>query len=195
MLMVVQSPSRLTGRNAYTLLEMVLVTAVIGMLAAMSVPVMTSLQSHTRIQAGVDAVRAAWAQGRAKAIEEGRPYRFAVVMGKSNFRLAPDRADSWNGGNAPSSDPAGPGLVREGALPKGVVFADKDQAGPTGTDTVVPAGHVGQGMWADVAVFQPDGTAREDVEIAFQVQGSRGMVIRLRALTGAVSVKPLGGSN
>jgi len=189
MIMAVYTPSRLSRRPAYTLIEMVLVTAVIGMMAALSVPVFTGLHARAKVDSGVDMVRAAWALGRATAIKEGRPYRFAVVLGKGNFRLAPDNADSWNGGNAEQG-----GVVREMARPAGVVFAAKDQPAPAGTDTALPAGQVGHGMWNDVVVFQPDGTAHEDVEIAFQIQGTRGSVMRLRALTGGVTVKQLGGT-
>jgi hypothetical protein len=38
-------------------------------------------------------------------------------------------------------------------------------------------------------VFLPDGTAREDAEIVFQVPGARSATLSLRALTGIVSVK------
>ena len=40
-----------------------------------------------------------------------------------------------------------------------------------------------------VAVFLPDGTARDDAEIRFQVKGAMPKSVKLRALTGGVSVQ------
>ena len=39
--------------------------------------------------------------------------------------------------------------------------------------------------------FLPDGTTKEDVEIVFTGAGARPLDVKLRALTGAVSVQPL----
>jgi Tfp pilus assembly protein FimT len=177
-------------RPGYTIFELMVVLCILVIAGSLAVPSYQGLLGSYRIRAAVDSVRTALALGRAKAIEQGRPYRFAVVLGKGNYRLAPDQSDYWGGGNAPSSDPAGHGWVQEEALPQGVAFG-KD---PAGTDTVLPAGKVGQGSWENVVVFQPDGTANADVEIAFQARGAQGMVVRLRALTGAVSAKPIGGN-
>jgi Tfp pilus assembly protein FimT len=171
--------SHRTGRRAaYTLIEMVLATVIMTIAAGLAVPMISSMLAQHRLDSGVDAVRAAWAMGRSKAISEGRPYRFAVMMGKGSYRSAPDSSDYWNGGSGSSSSSAGAGWVKEGQLPEGVTFAGD--------------GSGGSGGWADVVVFEPDGTARDEVEISFEAKGAQGKVVHLRALTGAVTVKPLG---
>ena len=66
-------------RRGYTLLELVLVLAVVVMVSAIAYPSLKGMYGHYKMTGAVDSVRAAWAQARAHAIEEGRPYRFAVV--------------------------------------------------------------------------------------------------------------------
>jgi len=176
-------------RPGYTLLELMLVMAIIVFLATLAYPSMAGLSGPVKLNGAADAVRSAWAQARAKAVEEGRPYRFAVVPGKGNFRIAPDSEDSWNGGEA--SGPDGPGLVQEEALPPGVCFSRSGEGAgpPPGNDTVLPPGSVSPGQWSKVVVFNPDGTASEDVEILFQFRNLRPLRVHLRALTGGVKVQ------
>jgi Tfp pilus assembly protein FimT len=184
-----RNPQRRCG---YTLFELLLVLAILIIAGSLAVPSYRSMMGGYKAQAAIDTVRSGLARARAKAIEQGRPYRLAVVLGKGNFRVAPDQDEYWSGGNGPGSDPAGKGLVLENALPKGVAFALKGEGRAPDGDTALPTSQVSPGSYKSVVVFQADGTAREDVEIAFQVQGARGMLLQLRALTGAVSVKQLG---
>src|SRR5262245_42314654 len=110
-----------TARPGYTLLELVLVVIIIALLAVLSFPSLHSTYLNLRVTSAIDEVRAAWAMGRVQAVNEGRPYRFAIVPNKGNYRLAPDSNDFWNG-NPPMSNGNGSGdqpIVLESALPKG----------------------------------------------------------------------------
>jgi len=196
--MVLHPTPRRSATRAYTLLELTLVTALLSIVAAMATPAITTMYAHQRLDAAIDSVRGAWATARAKAILEGRPYRFAVVVGKSNFRVAPDRDAYWGGdGSNGEDDPEGQGYIREGSLPGGVSFAQPGGGGPapTSSNTSLPTGSVSPSEFTRFAVFQSDGTATEDVEIVFQFKGTRPMVVHLRALTGAVTVRPQGATN
>jgi len=184
-------PSRRT-RPAYTFMEMVLVAALISILAGAATPIVMSMYAKQRVDAAVDAVRAAWARAKAESVREGRPYRFCVVMGKGNFRLAPDREAYWSGGDAPADDQEGAGVVRDDQLPPGVVFSKPGELATNSSNETVVAGQVSPSQWSNVAVFQPDGTAREDIEITFSFKGARPVVVHLRAMTGVVTVKPQG---
>jgi Tfp pilus assembly protein FimT len=186
-------------RQAYTLFELVLTTAVIAITAAVTVPSIDSMYPSYKLNASVDAVRAAWALGRAHAIEEGRPYRFAVSPGGNNYHLGvdenqadggqPDGDQNSNGQNSNGQNSNGqnsngqnvPDFKLDDHLPQGVTFAmaqEDDQAPQASTDGL-----------STVAVFLPDGTARDDAEIRFQVKGALPKTIKLRALTGGVSVQ------
>jgi prepilin-type N-terminal cleavage/methylation domain-containing protein len=168
-------------RRGYTLLEVVLVLALLVVLAAMAYPSLDAMYGGYRLTAAVDMVRAGWAAARAHALDEGQAYRFAIIPGSGRFRIAPDSSDYWGDGGAPEpTDPANPPLIQEDSLPKRVLFADVEfgQGGQGSGDA---------GGWMPVATFLPDGTAREDVRITFQAHGGRPLALKLRGMTGIVT--------
>jgi prepilin-type N-terminal cleavage/methylation domain-containing protein len=188
-------PSR---RPAYTLLELVLVMAVIAIIGAISYPSIDSMYGSYKVQGAMDSLRAGWASARVHAMEEGRPYRFAVLPGKGNFRIAPDSPEFWNGDAATSTDPNSGPLVFNGTLPKGVrmTFAGQDGEDDKDQDTVADPESTDPSQYVTAAIFLPDGTARDDVEISFQCRGTRPQALQLRAMTGLAAVKrDRGGDN
>jgi prepilin-type N-terminal cleavage/methylation domain-containing protein len=159
-------------RSGFTLMEMVLVVMIIAIAAGIAVPVVESLLHPNQVAASIDTVRTNWEQTRARAMEEGRPYRFSIAEGGNTFRIEPDDADT----NLDA------GYTIEGELPESCLFVD----GGTGIiDASAKA--VASGGWKSVVVFLPDGTAREDVELSFGRPGLARVTLRLRALTGSVS--------
>ena len=188
--MLTRTPRR---RPAYTLLEVTLVAFLIAVVMVLAYPSIDGMYGHHRLTAALDEVRGTWAAGRAHAIEEGQPYRFSVVLGKGNFRLAPDSPEYWDGsGGAQQTSGNGPQpAVITGALPRGVTFANGNggNAAPGGAnpDTILPS--VSPSQYQTLAVFLPDGTARDDVEVIFQGRGARPMILNLRALTGIVTAR------
>src|SRR5215207_2493825 len=121
-------------RRGFTLLEVTLVMAVIVLMAAIALPSIEVMYGDVRLTAAADQIRGTWANARTKAIEEGRPYRFAVQP-DGKFRIAPDAGDFWTGGggtptdNTEANDPDAPPLILEDALPKGVLFGDETNSG------------------------------------------------------------------
>src|SRR5947209_6241409 len=109
-------------RRAYTLMEVMMVMAVMVMLSAIGYPAIDNFYTGVKVEAASDAVRAAWSEAQAHAVNEGRPYRFSVVPGKGNYRVAPDSADYWGGSLPTPEDPDNPPAVIEKSLPKGIVF-------------------------------------------------------------------------
>jgi prepilin-type N-terminal cleavage/methylation domain-containing protein len=170
-------------RSGYTLLEVILVLAIIVILAAVAYPSVEGMYSGVRLRAAVDGMRGALMQARAHAMDETQPYRFAVAPGQGNYRVAPENAGYWGGGSPPlPPDPSHPPFVLEETLPKGIRFTLN---GAGGGD----AGGTDSGAWAQVVTFLPDGSATEDVQIAVQAPGARPLVLRLRAMTGVVTVQ------
>jgi hypothetical protein len=174
---------------------MILVLAIVVVLCAMAYPSLDSMFGGYKVSAGADMVRAAWADAQAYAIDEGRAYRFALTPYTGNFRVAPDDDSFWTGGSeapsAPTSNSSEPALIIDGVLPKGAKF-EVSEVRETDADmaAVAPVGNSGGGNWVTVAVFLPDGTAREDAEVRLTARGIRPMIMRLRGLTGVVTVKP-----
>jgi prepilin-type N-terminal cleavage/methylation domain-containing protein len=183
------------ARKAYTLFELVLVLAIVVVLSAMVYPSMDAMLNGDKPRQAADAVRAAWAIARAHAMDDGRPYRFSVVPGKSNYRIEPDTPDS----SVNAGDPVAPGFTFEEAIPKGIRFSTmadaQSGAQDMNNDTVLPPGSVDPGAYVPTVFFLPDGTSHgtdgEDVEVVFQARGVRPVVLRIRGLTGVVTTRTL----
>jgi prepilin-type N-terminal cleavage/methylation domain-containing protein len=182
-------------RRGFTLLEVLLAIAVLVILTAICYPSLRSSYGYYKLNGGIDSVRAAWAMARARSVEEGRPYRFSIEPNGSRFRVAPDKSDYWSG-STPPDDKQGKGMILEQALPGGVRFSVGGQ--PTGDvpEDKSPPGSEAKAKfsgvdWSKAVVFLPDGTAKDDVEILFQVKGARATRLRLRGLTASVTVQPV----
>jgi len=194
-------PPRIAGwsaRRGYTLLELLLVLALILLLAVIAYPSLDAMSGDLKLVSAADQVRAAWTQARTRAVNEGRPYRFALVPGKGNYRLAPDSSEFWSGDGAQtaeSTESTEKPLVLERHLAKGVRFNSQDASTPleldAGDDSFLPPGSVELSRYLPIVTFFPDGTSREDVSIVFSLKGARPILLRLRGITGAVTVRPL----
>jgi prepilin-type N-terminal cleavage/methylation domain-containing protein len=161
-------------RNGYTLFELILVLAILAIIGAIVAPNLGLMFSTTKVSAAADMVRARWADGKSRAQEEGRPYKFAVQIETGKFRIAPDSPEYWNGGAKGDSKT----LVLEDELPKDVIFAQGQNSGSNAQ---------GSGEWSHAVVFNPDGTASDDYNICFNAQGCRPVELRLRGATGSVT--------
>jgi prepilin-type N-terminal cleavage/methylation domain-containing protein len=182
---------RTRRRRAFTLLEMVLVCAIMVIFAAISYPAIEAMYAGARLEGASDAVRAAWAEAQAHAVNESRAYRFAVVPGKGNYRVAPDSAEFWSGdGGRANFDPDNPAYVLESSLPKGMVFPDEGGNVPNVSvnDSSLPDDGVPVGQWVTWVTFLPTGTAEDDAEVVLQYPGTRPITLRLRGLTGTTTV-------
>jgi prepilin-type N-terminal cleavage/methylation domain-containing protein len=170
--------ARHTRRPGLTLLEVLLVMAILITLAAVAYPTLSAMYGDVRVKAAADQVRASWTEARAKAIEDGRAYRFAVETGTSKYRVAPDAPEFWDGsGGGPTDENAPPPLVDERQLPNGILFE-------------TPADLPVEGNWSTVAVFHPDGSCEHDIEITLKEDDdSTPIVVKVRAMTGAISVR------
>jgi prepilin-type N-terminal cleavage/methylation domain-containing protein len=157
-------------RSGFTLFELMLVMAIVLVAGALSIPAIEAMMADARVKGARDMVRAKWADIRARAIDEGRPYKFSIIGGSGLYKLEPVDI------NEPS-DTGGDPLIFVGELPPGVLFAS-DQG-------VVGSGG-GGGDYETWVTFLPDGTAREDKELYFGKEGIRPIGLRVRALTGAV---------
>jgi prepilin-type N-terminal cleavage/methylation domain-containing protein len=182
---------RLRRRRAFTLMEVVLVMAIMVIFAAISYPAFDAMYAGTRLEGASDSVRAAWSEAQAHAVNESRPYKFAVVPGKGNFRVAPDSNEFWSGeGGTAMSDPENPAYILEGSLPGGIAFPDENGNVPnvSADQSSLPQGSVSIGQWVPTATFLSDNTVQDDVEITLRYHGTRPITLRLRALTGTTTV-------
>jgi prepilin-type N-terminal cleavage/methylation domain-containing protein len=168
-------------RPGLTLLEVLLVTAIILVLGTVATLTMSAWYGDVRVKAAADQVQSAWTEARTRAIEEQRPYRFSVEASTGKFRVAPDGPEFWDGsggGSSQDDENAAPPYIEEGELAGKIVFE-------------VPSELPTEGSWTTVAIFNPDGTCQNDTEITLREHDDDGVpiVIRVRAMTGAITVK------
>jgi Tfp pilus assembly protein FimT len=168
-------------------MELLAVLAILTLVGGVIAPTLGLIGGDTRQKAGVDAVQARLADARAAAIEQGRVYRVSVSEDGTRVRVAPD--DDQTEQQADNPDDARP-FVFEDPLPEKITALPVQ-----GDETQMVADQSG---WVRLATFLPDGTCREDsVLIEVREDGGRPMTLRLRGLTGSVSVstEPAGGNS
>jgi prepilin-type N-terminal cleavage/methylation domain-containing protein len=184
-------------RGGFTLLELLLVLAVLVIVAAISWPALESWFQGHHLQQGVDTVREHWIRARTLAMEEGRPYRFGCVFNSGVYRLAPDYYENWPEFEAVAAGPQESslnqpeGTIIEDQLPEGVIFHD--------WEGLQPGIGLNSSAWSnECIVFWPDGTARlvgadglERTETMIVLRDGSGHMrgLHLRAITGVVSVQ------
>jgi hypothetical protein len=152
------------------------------MIAAISVPVIQTQMAEARITAAGDLVRGKMAEARARAMDEGRPWRFGFVTGAGVYQLAPDDSNEWN--NVATDPDRRSDLIRD-TLPPDIIFGlTKDEI--MGSDG---SGAGGGGNWSTAAVFLPDGSAEDDTIVYFGKGGVAPLRAKVRALTGIVNLE------
>jgi prepilin-type N-terminal cleavage/methylation domain-containing protein len=176
--------NRPSTRTAFTLLELILVMALIVSLMAIGYPMIESSYAYVKVTAAADTVKGAWARARARAIEDCIAYRFSIAPEQGRFRIAPDRADYWTGDGVPDPGQNNPPLVLEGKLPKGIAFAPGQNASNDSPASSNDDEKVNAANWVTTAVFLPDGTAQDDVDMKINIKGTRPITLRLRSMTG-----------
>ena len=171
---------RKTRRAGYSLLEVLLVLAILIALGGILAPMMTTFSRDTKVKAASDAIMGRIADARASAIERGMPYRLAISEDGQHVRIAPDD-QSFASQAATTDEDEGP-LVAEEMLPTDVLVSQvlDDSSTPTVTD---------QAGWHRIATFLPDGTCREDLAtIQVKEPGVYPILIRIRGLTGSATL-------
>ena len=186
------------NRSAFTLLELLLVLAVIVMIAAIAAPNVIHAFKRQTLKNSGDVIRAEWAKARVRAMTTGRVQIFRCSMGGNQFRT-----DAWVsasdafgiGSQTMEATPSLAGLdantgeFRE--LPDGVAFYASDTAAESrdaATDAEV-GGTVGS-TYERRIYFYPDGTC-STAQLVLYNDREQFVVVELRGLTGASRVSEI----
>jgi prepilin-type N-terminal cleavage/methylation domain-containing protein len=167
-------------RHGFTLFELVIVLAILVIVAAISVPVLRTMLDDAHMTAGGDMLRARLADTRAKAFDTGKPWKLAYLPNTGIFQFAAEDADEWN--DTDQTPREMPDYVR-GELPKDIIMAVNrdDIAGAQGAPQAA-------GGWQTLAVFTGEGSATEDGVVYIGKAGFMPLRLRVRGLTGAVTL-------
>jgi type II secretory pathway pseudopilin PulG len=156
---------RPVARKGYTILELVIVLAVLIILGSVLVPTLSGLYGNTRQKAAADLIRSRIVEARAKAMERGAWFRVAISQDKTRIRLAPDAGVNGTAfASLPpsaSSDPQS--LVVEDTFEK--VTAELVDVDPT--DTRQP-----DGEWLTVFTVGPEGICQETTNTTISIKES-----------------------
>lgn len=168
---------RTARRSAFTIVELMVVLAIVLLLAAIMVPTLMGFWGNNKTKAAVDLVTGRLSDARGSAITHGRAYRVSTNPDGTQIRVAPDESESPE---EVVNEAATGELNRTDDLPKGVVLTPMSTTADVVTDG-----------WTTLAVFLPDGTCR-DALTEFRIAETDGVaqVVRVRGLTGVWTVNP-----
>jgi prepilin-type N-terminal cleavage/methylation domain-containing protein len=180
-----------TLRRGLTIVELVLVLAIIAAVAAVALPTIQGPLANFRLRTAADEVRTEWCLARTEAIRSGHPCAFRCAVDAERYcvqkatgptgddDVARPSADA--GDDAPADDAAE--LAATHSLPDGVVFltAQVDDPAAAGAAADAPPGESGE--WSDPIFFYPDGTA-SDARLTLKNDRGSTMDLVLRGVTG-----------
>lgn len=198
-------------RRALTLIELLLVVALLAVIASLAAPILTGSFQNVRLRRGADQILSAWSQTRKAAIESGEVHQFRFVPETGRYWTArwlgdelpvEETADGTASTNQPATtvaprrvtssaapsgreEEAAVSGLREGALPDEVTF----HAGQMVVDDPLAGERRVDAMLARGAeestpiLFFPDGTTSE-ASLVLTNAGKRYLRVSLRGLTG-----------
>ena len=173
---------RRTRRRGFTILEILVVMAIILLLGAILLPTVGAFWGNNRTKASANMLQARLADARSYAIAQGRPYQVLASPDGTQVKVAPDASEPPEqiGSETPSYD-----FSAESTFPIPVTISPIY----TGADSTASSDASG---WIRLVTFLADGTCREDsMEVHLIEEKSTTIVVRVRGLTGDVSVNPM----
>jgi prepilin-type N-terminal cleavage/methylation domain-containing protein len=192
-------------REGLTLLEIVIVLALLVILAGVAMPAFAGVVRRQRLRSAAEAVRAEWMRAHIRAMKTGRIHVYRFQAGDRHFEVIPwvaaddalessttaDTDTTLSGMATASGTTAGGVELGEGpGLPEGVIFvggdAQSDSRALTIEDALGGSGG-GDGQWGAPILFYPDGTA-SDAFVIVANDSQEAVRIDLRGLTGLATV-------
>jgi prepilin-type N-terminal cleavage/methylation domain-containing protein len=168
-----------TRRRGFTIIELLIVLAILIVLGVVLVPSVTSFEGNVKQRGAADQFRARLAEAHAKAMERGIPFRVGMMTtnNQSRIRVAPD-GDLFDSAQ-PSTDNGPDSTVTDDTLDSKVTLSiNLDQ----GDDRNTPS----SGGWTTIATMKATGDIRESlpVTVTFKQGDFQPIQIQIRGLTG-----------
>jgi prepilin-type N-terminal cleavage/methylation domain-containing protein len=198
-----QSRSTRSARSGFTLMELLLVLALLAVIGATAWPLVTNAYSSVKLRNAAQQVQACWGKARVSAVSKGLPHVFrfetsaadysvvawedentaleaAVPITPNTFAQPTSPSDATNYGGAATT--TGP------KLPEGMTFVGIQRGNDTRTmvaDTQLAT--AGVTSTSQPVVFYPDGTSSDAVLTITDGKG-RYITVNLRGLTGITRI-------
>ena len=199
-------------RTGFTLLELLLVLALMAAIAAMVWPALQRPLATQRLKRGAEQVRMHLIKARNQAITTGETFGFSYQSGKPTMRIASytqnesllESAGPTAQSGSSSSTPAASAVASSGmattgsaakppvedVLPDGVVFYGGDATSDARSDQFLAQERMSGSIdlsWSQPVLFYPDGTALA-ARIALVGDRGRAIVVEVRSLTGGARI-------
>jgi Tfp pilus assembly protein FimT len=198
------APCRVVRHHALTLLEILLVLALIVIVFAVAVPTLTGSLSHQRLKKSGEVVRAAFSRARVEAMRTGQIQAFhSQAWGNKydvvSWSMAEDaiEADVPAAADVPATSAGGWGLMNAQTaetLPDGIVFVGQTEIVDERTETIAAEAVDTAATasrydtpWSPPILFYPDGTT-SDARVVLRNERGWIVAVELRGLTGVASV-------
>jgi len=193
---------RSTRRRAVTLIELILVLAILVVITAMAWPALDRPISNQRLRKAADRIRTEWTRARVKAMTDGVTCVFRYTLyedgysieteGDSDFMPRDGTASSLGGLTMDQAElPARSQEYSERKLPENIVFSAGETTYDTRSTMISSSGEsrssIQSGL-SDPILFFPDGTTStarlslRNTEFDYEIE------LTLRGIIGAVSV-------
>ena len=179
-----------------TLVEVVLVLALLVVVGAVSVPLLGGAFSRAGLQSASDLLRGAWSQARLEAMQSGQSFAFHCEPHGGRFQLV--ALDQLGMPESQALQPENPNAERAASdilrlnrsqLPEGVIFARADVA--DSSYLAATAGSSSEASWSSPILFRPDGTT-SDASLLLANEYNQTIRVTLRGLTGISSASDVG---
>ncbi|MBP3959472.1 prepilin-type N-terminal cleavage/methylation domain-containing protein [Gemmata sp. G18] len=168
-------------RRGFTLVEVLVVMAILLLLAAVVLPSIGAFRGDSRPRAAADVIRGELATARGRAMLESRPYRIAIGANGTRIRRAPDGPEFAETAAFEHAD--GGAAVVEYAFDyvTAELLSDPSAASDSGNG------------WTTIAVVLPNGTCLDDnIIVGVREDSGSPLRIQIRGLTGTSRVLPAG---
>lgn len=186
--------SRIRKRRGFTLVEMLLVLAILVVVAAVVLPSFYRSLRDSTLRSAAEQVRTEWNRAHIKAMKSGRIQVFRFQPGGRKFQIEPYQAadDELNGVGsvntfAPPPAPQGDDENEESGtqLPEGITFLEGMTAEEERAKAVEEAMGMGGGGgdWSKPILFYPDGVS-SDAWLVVADEHDSAIRVELRGLTG-----------
>ncbi len=171
-----------------TLVEIVLVLALLVVISAISLPLLDGTLSHAALHSGGDLLRSAWSKARLAAMQSGQTYVFRFEPEGSRFQIValnelslPEVAELQPDDPEAQHDAVDVLRLSLNRLPDGVVFAKGDVS--TSSHLMATLPEAGHSPWSSPILFHPDGTT-SDASVLLTNNRPTAIRVTLRGLTG-----------
>lgn len=189
--------------RGFTLVELLLVLAILVVVAAMAAPALRGVMRDQELRSAADQVRIEWTRAHVKAMKTGRIQVFRYELGGQKFSVQPwaaaddalESAQPQVAGFGLEPAATSPAIDEENALllPEGTMFVAGDakaESRSLSIEEAVMAASQYQSEWSRPIMFYPDGST-SDAFLVVANEREVGIRVNLRGMTGTATISDI----